>query len=177
MRALSALGVVEVRHGGGAYVSALDASHLLGPLNFFLTLSEVSVEKLYDARRLIEGEICALAAKRVTKADLEHLEALTAQQEELTVYAEEYLKLDSQFHERLGEISDNPFLARAQQSLNILGIEFRLQVARTKDTPRRSIADHRSILSALKDRDPEKARSAMIAHMNRVYSSTITSAD
>ena len=38
LRALAVLGVVEVRHGGGIFVSQLEASDLLGPLTFFLTL-------------------------------------------------------------------------------------------------------------------------------------------
>ena len=69
MRALAVLGVVNPRHGGGIFVSALEAADLLGPLSFFLTLKEVEVDRLYQARAVIEGEIAALAAK----ADLVHL--------------------------------------------------------------------------------------------------------
>ena len=38
LRALAVLGVIEVRHGGGVFVSQLEASDLLAPLTFFLTL-------------------------------------------------------------------------------------------------------------------------------------------
>ena len=172
MRALSVLGVVEIRHGGGAFVSKLNAADLLGPLNFFLSLSDVSVENLYDARRLVEGEICALAAMRVSTEDLDCLENLIGQQEGVKDYAEEYLDLDSQFHERLGEISGNPFLSRASQSLNVLGIEFRRKAANTKSVPTDSIKDHRAILSALKEHNPEAARKAMILHMDQVLDAT-----
>ena len=172
MKALSFLGVVEIRHGGGAFVSALNAAELLGPLSFFLNLSEVTVEKLFDARRLIEGEISALAAKLATSGDLIHLESLIAMQETQKIYAEEYLVLDSQFHEFLGQISGNPFLARASQSLNVLGVEFRRKAAISKETPARSIADHRVIMKALRDADPEAARQAMVAHMDQAMNST-----
>lgn len=172
LRALSVLGVIEVRHGGGAFVSALNAADLLGPLNFFLSLSEVSVTKLYEARRLVEGEICAQAAKLATDANLAHLEALIDEQMGQVSYAEEYLRLDSQFHQYLGEISGNPFLARASQSLNVLGIEFRRKAANTKETPGRSIDNHRDILKALRAKDPEAARQAMVAHMDQVMKST-----
>ena len=64
MRGLSVLGVIEIRHGGGAFVTALDAADLLKPLNFFLSLSDVSIERLYEARVLIESELAALAAER-----------------------------------------------------------------------------------------------------------------
>lgn len=172
MKALSVLGVLEINHGGGAFVSALNAAELLGPLSFFLNLSEVTVEKLYDARRLIEGEICALAAGSTTPEDLAHLEVLIGRQEAQKSYAEEYLALDSEFHEVLGGLSGNPFLARASQSLNVLGVEFRRKAANSKDTPTRSIEDHRAILRALRDGNPEAARRAMVAHMDQVMNST-----
>lgn len=176
MRALSVLGVIEVRHGGGAFVSALDATSLLSPLNFFLGLSQVSVDQLYDARRLIEGEICALAATRITPAALDELEALITEQEKVLDAAEAYLALDSRFHARLGEVADNPFLARASQSLNVLGIEFRRAAANSGEMPRRSVRDHRQIVAALAKGDAEGARKAMIAHMDQVRNTTIAGA-
>lgn len=172
LRALSVLGVLEIRHGGGAFVSSLNAAELLGPLNFFLSLSDVSVEQLYHARRLIEGEICALAATRVTPEQLTRLSDLIDAQERVKGDAGQYLQLDSEFHELLGHVSGNPFLARASQSLNVLGIEFRKRAARTKAAPSRSIADHRAILAALAAGDVEAARAAMVAHMNQVLTTT-----
>lgn len=172
LRALSVLGVIDIRHGGGAYVGSLDADALLGPLNFFLSLTDVSMARLYEARRLIEGEICALAATVCTPEDIEDLEALIAEQDSVQAYAQEYLELDSRFHARLGHLSGNSFLARASQSLNVLGIEFRTRAAKTRDTPRRSILDHRSIVEALRRKDAEGARKAMAAHMEQVFRST-----
>lgn len=172
LRALSVLGVLEIRHGGGAFVSALNAGELLGPLSFFLSLSNASVDQLYNARRIIEGEICALAAARVTAADLAQLSDLIAAQEAVKHDAAQYLDLDSQFHEALGRIGDNPFLARASQSLNILGIEFRRLAASTGAATTRSIADHKIILAALTQHDPEGARAAMVDHMNQVLTTT-----
>lgn len=172
LRGLAILGVLEIRHGGGAFVTALDARELLGPLYFFLSLSDASVEQLYHARRLIEGEICALAATRVTPLQLENLSDLIEAQDKVRHDVGQYLQLDSEFHEVLGQICDNPFLARASQSLNVLGIEFRKQAARTKAVPSRSISDHKAILAALTAGDEEAARAAMVSHMNQVLTTT-----
>jgi GntR family transcriptional repressor for pyruvate dehydrogenase complex len=172
LRALSVLGVIEIRHGGGAFVSSLNATDLLGPLNFFLSLSDVSIEQLYHARCLIEGEICALAATRVTSSKLQSLSDLIDAQEAARKDASTYMELDSEFHALLGEISDNPFLARASQSLNVLGIEFRKLAANTKAAPTRSIKDHKAILAALSEGDAEAAREAMVAHMKQVLATT-----
>ncbi|WP_159458537.1 FadR/GntR family transcriptional regulator [Roseisalinus antarcticus] len=172
LRALSVLGVLEIRHGGGAFVTALNAAELLGPLTFFLSLSDASVEQLYHARQLIEGEICALAANRVTPAELVRLSNLIDAQEKVRHDAGRYMQLDTEFHMVLGQIADNPFLARASQSLNVLGIEFRKLAAKTKATPTRSISDHKAILAALTAGDVEAARAAMVAHMIQVLTTT-----
>lgn len=172
MRGLSVLGVIEIRHGGGAFVTELDAADLLKPLNFFLSLSDVSIERLYEARVLIEGELAALAAKRADETLCAALEKLIADQIEVIEDVDAYLALDSAFHERLAAASDNTFLARAAQSMNVLGIEFRRASAEAGYAQSRSIDDHRRILTALRNREPDAAREAMRAHMQQVYATT-----
>lgn len=172
LRALDVLGVVEVRHGGGVFVSQLEASDLLGPLAFFLTLRASEVEKLYDARRLIEGEIAALSATAATDADFDALSALIDLQELAKTDPPKYRELDTAFHRKLGELSGNEFLGRAAQSLNVLGQEFRKTASETPNVIATSIDDHRAIVAALRVGDREAARAAMVLHMNHVLQST-----
>src|SRR5262249_34511302 len=54
IRALSTLGVVETRHGGGAYVTDLKARTLLAPLDFFISLSQSNLADVFESRRIIE---------------------------------------------------------------------------------------------------------------------------
>lgn len=172
LRALAVLGVIEVRHGGGVFVSQLEASDLLAPLTFFLTLRAAEVEKLYEARRLIEGEIAALAASRGDEAAFDELDALIAAQEEAKANPEQYRDVDSAFHRRLGDLSGNEFLSRAAQSLNVLGQEFRKIASETPNVISTSIADHRRIVEAIRRRDAAAAREAMITHMDHVLQTT-----
>ena len=172
LRALAVLGVLEVRHGGGIFVSQLEARDLLAPLTFFLTLRVSEVDKLYEARRLIEGEIAALAAGRGDAAVLPELEASILAQEDAKRDPERYRDVDTTFHRRLGEMAGNDFLARASQSLNVLGLEFRRIASETPDVIATSIEDHRAIVAAIAARDPEGARAAMVLHMNHVLIST-----
>ncbi len=172
LRALAVLGVLEVRQGGGVFVSQLEASDLLAPLAFFLTLRGTEVGKLYEARRLIEGEIAALAAERGDPLALPELEASILAQEAAKDDPERYRDVDTAFHRRLAELAGNEFLARAAQSLNVLGLEFRRIASETADVITTSIEDHRAIVAAVRDRDPAAARAAMILHMNHVLTST-----
>jgi GntR family transcriptional repressor for pyruvate dehydrogenase complex len=172
IRALAVLGVLEIRHGGGIFVSKLGAAELLQPLTFFLTLRSTEVEKLYDARQLIEGDIAARAARAAGPDDVAALDKLIAEQEAVTASPEAYRDVDTAFHQRLAALADNEFLARAAQSLNILGLEFRKIASETPSVIRQSIADHRAIVAALEGHDAEGARVAMAAHMLHVLNST-----
>ena len=172
IRALAVLGVLEIRHGGGVFVSQLSASDLMQPLTFFLTLRSTEVEKLYEARQLIEGDIAARAATRAGEADIAVLSALIAEQEEATADPERYRDLDTRFHHHIAALSDNEFLARAAQSLNILGLEFRKIASETPSVIARSIRDHKLVVKSIATADAEAARSAMVAHMKHVLVST-----
>lgn len=172
LRALAVLGVIEVRHGGGVFVSQLEASDLLAPLAFFLTLRASEVEKLYEARRLIEGEIAALAATRGDEAAFDELDALIGQQEQAKLEPARFRDFDVAFHRRLGQLGGNEFLLRAAQSLNVLGQEFRKTASETPNVIATSIADHRVIVEAIRRRDAAAARQAMITHMDHVLQST-----
>jgi GntR family transcriptional repressor for pyruvate dehydrogenase complex len=172
VRALAVLGVVKSRHGGGIFVSALEAADLLGPLSFFLTLQEMEVGRLYQARAVIEGEIAALAAAAATPSDLSEFKELIEQQEENIREPAHYRVLDTAFHAKLAEIAGNPFLARAAGSMNVLGMEFRKTASESASVIGISITDHRHILTALKAKQPESARQAMQIHMQNVLRTT-----
>src|SRR5499426_4787667 len=71
LRALSMLGVIESRHGGGAFVTDLEARTLLAPLDFFLSLSESNLADVFESRRIIEIEIVRKAALNATVEEIE----------------------------------------------------------------------------------------------------------
>jgi GntR family transcriptional repressor for pyruvate dehydrogenase complex len=172
MRALNALGVVDIRHGGGVFVTGLSAADLLQPLTFFLTLEDVTVEKLYAARRLIEGEIAALAALNAGEGDIAWLEQSLADQKDTLHDPGRYRAVDTDFHRRLAEMADNPFLARAAQSMNILGLEFRKTASESQDVLAGSVRDHKAIVAAIRAGDGPAARAAMERHMDFVLHTT-----
>ena len=62
MRGLTVLGVVRTRQGGGAYISDLGPDALLGPIQFYLSLEDMNIRELYDARSLIESDVARRAA-------------------------------------------------------------------------------------------------------------------
>ena len=172
VRGLAILGVVKSRHGGGIFVSALEAADLLGPLSFFLTLQTMEVDSLYQARAVIEGEIAALAAASAQPTDLAELEQLIAEQVTNISEPESYRVVDTAFHAKLAAMAGNPFLARAASSMNALGMEFRKTASESEAVIGTSIEDHRRIVAALRLGQADAARQAMQEHMQNVLRTT-----
>ena len=70
LRALSLLGVTEMRQGDGTYLTALDPDALMRPFGLVLALSDGQLQELFEARRVIEPGLAALAAERIDEETL-----------------------------------------------------------------------------------------------------------
>jgi GntR family transcriptional regulator, transcriptional repressor for pyruvate dehydrogenase complex len=173
MRSLAILGVIETRQGGGAYVSNLDAKSLLAPLEFFVTLSQSNVEDVFDSRRLIEMEIARRAALNATDGDVEKLEQMIDAQDEVVDDPIGFRILDSEFHEKLAALGGNVVLERLTASLYNMGLDIRRRATEMRGVVARSCEDHRTIVQALRRRDPEAAAAAMAQHLRHIEASTI----
>ena len=175
MRGLAVLGVVKSRQGGGAYISDLGPDALLGPIQFYLSLEQMNIRELYDARSLIESDVARRAAVNITDADLARLELVLTAQHVTIGDALAFRKSDFEFHEIIWIGSGNAFLKRIGETLNVIGLEFRKRASERPGVLDQSLQDHRRLLDALKARDPAAAASAAEAHMQNVYQSTIQS--
>lgn len=174
MRGLAVLGVVRTRQGGGAYITDLGPETLLGPIQFYLSLEEVNIRELYDARSLIESDVARRAAVNVSDTALAQLEKLLSEQRETLNDPIAFRKSDYAFHEIIWIESQNAFLKRIGESLNVIGLEFRKRASELPRVLEQSLRDHRRLLDALQAHDPEDAARAAEAHMQNVYQSTIT---
>jgi DNA-binding FadR family transcriptional regulator len=172
LRGLQILGVVKTRQGGGAYISSLDASDLLGPLQILITLNEDNVEGLYEARVMVDGRIARVAAERLPDADIDRLLAIVKVQKGLLNDPIGFRVSDLEFHRTIMEGTRNPFLARVSYSLYVLGIEYRRIASLLPGVLRQSQADHADIAAALAARDADWAERATETHMRNVYLST-----
>jgi GntR family transcriptional regulator, transcriptional repressor for pyruvate dehydrogenase complex len=167
------LGVVRTRQGGGAYISDLGPDTLLGPIRFYLSLEQMNIRELYDARSLIESDVARRAAVNISDADLARLEALLAEQHNTILDPIAFRKSDYSFHEIIWIGSGNAFLKRIGESLNVLGLEFRKRASERPGVLEQSLRDHRRLLDALTARNPEAAAQAAQVHMQNVYQSTL----
>jgi GntR family transcriptional regulator, transcriptional repressor for pyruvate dehydrogenase complex len=168
LRALSILGVLEIRHGGGIYVTALNAEELLSPMDFFMSLNAQNMAELFDARIHFEPMLAGLAAERLTDTAVARLATLVAAQVADPEDAELFHDTDLEFHKTILEASGNDFLSRFGKLLQVLGDQGRQAFQKRWSIRHQSIEDHQVILAAVRARDPAVAQKAMRQHMVNV---------
>jgi GntR family transcriptional regulator, transcriptional repressor for pyruvate dehydrogenase complex len=172
IRALSALGVVESRHGGGAYVTDLKARTLLAPLDFFLSLSQSNLADVFDSRRIVEIEIVRKAAINATAADVETLKGMLLAHEKVLTDPVGFRILDARFHAQLSEIAGNSVLERIAYGLYNMGLDIRRRATENVALIRRSLGEHTTIVRAIEAGDGAAAEAAMAVHLDHIEAST-----
>lgn len=173
LRGLQILGVLRMRQGGGIYVTALEATDLLGPLQFLITLDSQNLGSLYESRAMIDGSIARIAAERITPVQLASLHRLVEAQAKVLDDALAFRLADTEFHEIIAAASGNPFLVTISHSLYVLGMEYRRIAATTPGVLARSLEEHQAIVAALEAHDPDATEAAMLSHLLSVHQSTL----
>ncbi len=164
--ALEVEGYVEVRVGSGVYVtlqrpSARGSSALPADSGPF---------ELIAARRLLESECAALAARQASPAQIQRMKAALSAMERDRRRAVMPLDNDRRFHLELAEGSGNSALALAVRTLwdQRTGPLF-LRLEHHFDTPdlwAAAIAEHNAVMAAVENHDAGGARAAMRRHLD-----------
>jgi GntR family transcriptional repressor for pyruvate dehydrogenase complex len=170
MRALSMLGVTEMRQGDGTYLTALEPEQLFRPVGLVLGLSEAGLAELFEARKLVEPGLAALAAERIDVTAAEELVRLAGTSPEALEDPEAFMWHDIELHGRIARAADNAVLCRLLDSVAGLGIASRRQTGRLANVRRKSAQDHVEIAAAIAAGEAEEARAAMLRHLENVES-------
>ena len=165
IKALSLIGLVEVRQGDGTYLRKADSALLPDVIEWGLLLGERRTMDLVEARQEIEIVIAGLAARRRTEQDVEDLTRILRRMEETTV-ASTFVEADVQFHMRLAEAADNLVLRDIHSSVQALLRTWIGRVLAAEGSREPSYLEHVPILAAIVDGNPEAAQKAMEAHMS-----------
>ncbi len=166
IRVLSALNVVEPRHGGGTYVTSLDPRQLAQPINFLLQVDRMAFRYLLEVRQVLEVGAARLAAPRITDEQLAALRELAEQAERVVRRPEQFLRFDFEIHTAIIEATGNPIYISLYQSIADLSIESRRRTARSLATRRDAHVGHLAIIAALASRDGDAAAAAMYDHLD-----------
>lgn len=169
VRALSLIRILDVRQGDGTYVTSLDPQLLLEALSFVVDFHRAdTVLEFLAVRRILEPAATAMAATRISESELDVLSAqLDALGPQPSV--EELVAADLEFHRAIVQSLGNSVLCSLLDGLS--GPTTRARVWRgltQEDAVGRTLHEHRAIVSALRERDGEAARSWATVHIASV---------
>lgn len=171
MKAMVRMGLVEVRHGSGSYVSHGTTDAFRDSMGLMLRMETGSDwRQLSEVRAILEPEIAALAAAHATAEHVLSLERAFERMDAARSQAdpEGYVRADGLFHLTLAQAASNALLVRLLEPVMGLLQEQRRAIFAVSGGPSRGQTHHRRILNAVRDRDPERAREAMRGHMRQV---------
>jgi GntR family transcriptional repressor for pyruvate dehydrogenase complex len=168
LRALSIMNIIEIRQGDGTYVTSLEPELLVEHLDFVFALDDSTFVQLFEARKILEVGIVALAAQRITAEQIAELEACLARSVENTDDPQAFLETDLELHNLITRAANNPILSRMMASISQLGLASRSRTTAIPGVVQKTVDDHRAIVAALKARDADAARQAMLDHLNNV---------
>lgn len=167
---LKSRGLLRSRQGSGVYVAA-------PPLNQSLAFdpkvleSMVAVTQVVELRRVLEGEMAALAAQRATREQIRALRRALAALDAAMSEGRDGIDEDLAFHRTIGEATGNPQFTRLlvfleQYSREAMRVT-KGNEARHADFLQQVRVEHRAIVEAIAGRDADAARRCATQHLER----------
>jgi len=149
---LAAEGLVTLRPRRGAVVSALTATEFL---------------EAYQVREALETQAILLAVPRLDDEDVARLERMAAVQAELARAGDvdAFFQSNAEFHQLIVDASGNGMLVEMYRQLMAHMGRYRTRSLALRGTLRRSVAEHRAILRAVRARDPGRAAGLLGDHI------------
>ena len=109
LKSLQAIGVLDIRGGGGAFITSLDYLCILDQLSFMLQLHKGQFEHLVKFRFVIESGALEDIVNNMKDEDYSRLEKI-ARRMETSSTLEEQASTDLEFHRELVATTHNPLL-------------------------------------------------------------------
>ena len=174
IRTLELTGLLEPRHGEGTVVCDLSADSLVNPLANMLTRKRELVAELLDVRKMLEPPLAARAAAHASTEEVAYLEDILRRQKEKVRRGELAIEEDSEFHYTIAMAAKNSVVQKVLDVLMDLLRTSRERSLQVEGRRQRSLAGHRRILKAIRQRDSAAAERAMRRHLQEIEEIVLT---
>jgi DNA-binding GntR family transcriptional regulator len=147
LRRLAQERLVEVYPRRGMFVTGVDIRELA---------------RLSEVRAVLEPEAARLAAERATEADRAELDELLG---ELDVAGDALIDLDERIHRAVYRSAHNDLLEATLEQYYVLALRIWSMALDRADELEDAVQEHRALLEAIRDGDPERAAETMRSHV------------
>lgn len=164
LHTLAAMGVITIRQGAGAFITAGPPSLVSQPLALLSLMHDISPASLFEARQAIECSAAALAAERATGHQL-----VAISDEVIGMYStlgepRAFRRHVLGFHRAVAACAKNLAIGALIDMLASLHDELRPAATDNEGPDLQRMADlHRAIYHGIRRRDADGARAAMTA--------------
>lgn len=166
---LASSGLVMSYQGGGTVVKSLVEISAGNPLSDLIKGEQERALDVIEVRKCMEAWTSYYAARRALPEDLRKLEKIVTEMEYNLVEMKPSQDLDANFHIIIAQATHNVVWLHLMQSIFDAMKEFQRGVWRavylTDEDHRQLYRHHRAVYEAIHDRDPERARDAMLSHL------------
>ena len=170
---LDAMGFLESRQGGGTFVKTLTEGSIADPLAKLVEKRDPALlRSLAEVRMGLESWSAYLAAKRANDKDVAELKRLYYVMEQQAKRGGWDPEVDAEFHYAITAAGHNSLQMHVLDSVHSI-FTATIQVALMEFYQQEGHVDlllkqHREIMEAIADHDPERARQKMMAHLTLV---------
>jgi GntR family transcriptional repressor for pyruvate dehydrogenase complex len=170
LRTLEAAGLLEIRLGasGGPFVTTPSARLVGEGLSNMLVMSAVNPDQIAEARLILELGTVALVIERATDEEVGELRRL-AEKGARALEAGEYDRdLSREFHALLAHLAHNAAIELVTETFaGPLSMQAVREREPTDVSYRRTVDEHLELVGAIAERDTDRARDIMTAHLTR----------
>jgi len=175
LSALKAMGLIEIRQGGGCTVISSSVMEVEMPELSSLRMNRSTVLELIEARKTLEVSNAALAAEKATAEDKQRLQAIVAEMERSIGDDQAGERTDLEFHLMLAQATHNSVLVRlfesiAEQMERAIQQTRRVELYANRSVSEQLYQEHLSISEAVRQGKPDQSSQAMRTHLQHVES-------
>jgi DNA-binding FadR family transcriptional regulator len=175
LSALKAMGLIDIRQGGGCRVIRNAPIAMELPELESLRLNRKTVLELLEAREALEVSGAAIAAVKRTDEDIKHLRDLIDEMERTVGDETEGERLDLKFHLTLAKATHNSIMVRLFESImNFIETAIhdirRVELYASTAVAERLYKEHLAIFEAIEQQNAEQAAERMKQHLQHIES-------
>jgi len=168
LKALDVLGVLEISPGSRTFLNKSITKLLINPLKFMTLLHDITTLELFGTRKIIEVGLARLAAVNASEDDIKIMKNTLKIAEDNLNDPKRYVLVEMEFHDDIFKAAGDRVLSAIMASINNLLLENREKSAHLFTNLKDSLNQHTKIFKAIKEKDPDKAGSAMLDHLTKV---------
>ncbi len=177
VKALREKRLVEIRPGRGTFItSGAPGSSMRYSLDLIMKFGMVNgAASLVEVREILEPEIAALAATRITEEYIAAMQQAVSTMETALDNVDVFVEADLDFHLALAEGTQNPIIPLLMDPIIAILREQRKRTGLVNGGLERGQFHHKRILEAVIQHDSQSARQAMQNHLQQVREDSKTS--